>query len=191
MRQKSEIQRKKKTGSNFEADFEQLLPFLFCLLPLLIRLSSHACDLIVCGQCWAVAATSSLVFVAGQHWTVPHNLQLDCGLPLCLCFCECVCVWLPQDILPLDYALKLLFMFMEIVFRPTVLHAHAHYAPNSCFCFVPHNYRVCPIRPDYPHFVRLIVGFDFVASARLLWPQFIYLFSTSLSLSLFLYFVLG
>lgn len=129
-------------------------------------------------------ATSSLVFVAGQHWTVPHNLQLDCGLPLCVCLCVSVCVWLPQDILPLDYALKLLFMFMEIVFRPTVLHAHAHYAPNGCFCFVPHYYRVCPIRPDYPHFVRLIVGFDFVASARLLWPQFIYLFSTSLSLSL-------
>lgn len=25
---------------------------------------------------------------------------------------------MPQDILPLDYVLKLLFMFMEIVFRP-------------------------------------------------------------------------
>lgn len=35
-------------------------------------------------------------------------------MSVCVSVSGCV----PQDILPLDYALKLLFMFMEIVFRP-------------------------------------------------------------------------
>lgn len=115
----------------------------------------------------------TVFFVAGQHWTEPHNLQLDCGLPLCVCVAATghSSTWLCAQTVVYVYG---------NCFSPTPTTP-----PSSCFGFVPHYYRVCPIRPDYPHFVRLIVGFDFVASARLLWPQFIYLFSTSLSVSLF------
>lgn len=97
---------------------------------------------------------------------------------------------MPQDILPLDYALKLLFMFMEIVFRPAYV---ITVPPLSATCqslslsLVSHSCHtiVGPFWPDYPHFVRLIVGFgfDFAASASAYSSRTLLIYFSSLSRS--------
>lgn len=60
----------------------------------------------------------------------PASRSICVCLYLCLSVCLYVCVWVPQNILPLDYALKLLFMFMEIVFRAAI-HAHLPTTPSA------------------------------------------------------------
>lgn len=117
-------------------------------------------------------------------------------LTVCVCVCGCV----PQDILPLDYALKLLFMFMEIVFRPAYVLTlpPPPTTPLAGLSLVSHSCHtiVGPFWPDYPHFVRLIVGFgfDFVASASasasaFTYSTYLFLLSHLLSLSVFFFFL--